>query len=135
MGRRGRKPGSPLLKFDPTARDTFLRLVAAGAYIKDAAKAVGVADRTARHAAAIDEAFAALLADAETRGREARQDSVPHGEYRYNHLGCRCDICRKTATLARAGRPDRQPPATPPTPLPVSPPTTEASSFPLARAS
>lgn len=98
--RRGRPP-----LFDDTLRDTFLKAVASGLYLKDAAAHVGITENIPQRHARTDPAFSQALKEAREAGRKVRAENVPHGEYRYNHHGCRCtNGCVQAATKARAGR-------------------------------
>jgi hypothetical protein len=110
--RRGR--GRPAL-FDTAARARYLDALTAGATKKDAAAAAGVAPKTAR-------------------GKAARLDRLPHGASRYVHHDCRCPICTKAASAARAGCLDRAPKEA--TIVPITPPDQGSpKTFPLADAS
>ncbi len=91
-------------QFTPEVRQQFLDEVAAGATIKNASTVVGVHYNVPPRRAQTDKAFAAALDVAKVRGRQARRDGTPHGESRYNHLGCRCGVCRTAATAGRVGR-------------------------------
>lgn len=136
--RRGR--GRPAL-FHAGARAAYLTARAAGANQQEAAAAAGVAAKTVRNTRAADAEFRAADDAARATGRGKR---LPHGESRYNHAECRCPICTKDASAARAARPDRDRKATSTrggdthvadvVPMPRS---DEGSpeSFPLARAS
>ncbi|MFF6844686.1 hypothetical protein ACFY8X_38850 [Streptomyces tanashiensis] len=100
---RGRPAGGPL--FDEATRQQFLDQVAAGAQLGEAAAAVGIHRNLPGYHARTDGVFARRLEEALARGKAARADKVPHGEYRYNVLGCRCkEICTPAASAARAGR-------------------------------
>ncbi|MFB7359638.1 hypothetical protein [Streptomyces gardneri] len=99
---RGR--GRPVAVFDDTARERFLAEVAAGMKLGDAAQLVGVTPTLPSYHARKDKDFAQAFADAKARGKAARDAAKDHGEYRYNVLGGRCDICRAAATAARAAR-------------------------------
>jgi hypothetical protein len=102
-GRPYRGRGRPPL-FDDVARERFLGLVASGLSMRDAAVACPVAQRVVTYTKFHHADFAAALAAAREKGKRIRDDAKAHGESRYNHGGCRCDICRKAATAARAGR-------------------------------
>ncbi|QGZ53397.1 hypothetical protein GPZ77_34795 (plasmid) [Streptomyces sp. QHH-9511] len=82
----------------------FLDLVAAGVHLGEAARKVGIHHNVPSYHARTNETFAADLADAKDRGRQARIEKRGHDEYRYNVLGCRCPKCRAAATKARTGR-------------------------------
>jgi hypothetical protein len=99
-----RRRGAPATKFDETARQKYLDAVAAGTPLGEAAALVNVTPTWTSSYAHNDPAFAQALADAKARGKAARDDKKDHGEYRYNVLGCRCDICTAAATTARRGR-------------------------------
>ncbi|MFJ5294516.1 hypothetical protein [Streptomyces sp. NPDC088348] len=102
-GRPYRGRGRPPL-FDDGARERFLGLVASGLTMRDAAVACPVAQRVVTYTKFHHADFAAALAAAREKGKRIRDDAQPHGESRYNHGGCRCGICTKAATAARAGR-------------------------------
>ncbi|MFD8384273.1 hypothetical protein ACFV2X_38125 [Streptomyces sp. NPDC059679] len=105
--RRGR--GRPVggIAFDTAARVAYLEAVTAGAKLTEAAAKVGVSRNVPAQHAKTDPEFRAALDEAKARGKAARIEQMAHGEYRYNHGGCRCRICRTEASKARAGRPDR----------------------------
>ncbi|MFJ1993042.1 hypothetical protein [Streptomyces asiaticus] len=124
--------------FTADARTVFLDAVAAGAKLHEAAQKAGVSRNVPAQHAKDDAAFRAALADAKTTGRQIRAQSMPHGESRYNHAGCRCPVCCRKATAARtARRAAAQEGATEPAqPIPITSRTTETPpSFSLARAS
>ncbi|MFJ3699457.1 hypothetical protein ACIPW9_35935 [Streptomyces sp. NPDC090052] len=98
---RGR--GRPPL-FDDAARERYLALVASGLTMRDAAAGCPVAPTVVTYTKLHHAEFAAALTAAREKGKRIREDAQPHGESRYNHGGCRCGICRKAATAARAGR-------------------------------
>jgi len=96
---RGRPP-----LFDTAAQTEFLRLLADGARVGEAADKLGVSRRTPTQLAARDHTFADRLADAKARGREARfaPERLTHGSTStYNNHRCRCPRCRAAATAAR----------------------------------
>ncbi|MFI6653262.1 hypothetical protein ACIBI8_37440 [Streptomyces sp. NPDC050529] len=95
--------GRPL--FDDTARERYLAHVAAGLTLAEAAAATPIHHNVPPRHARTDPAFGRALADARAAGKKARQEGVPHGEYRYNCLQCRCDVC---CTAARTGRASRR---------------------------
>jgi hypothetical protein len=98
---RGR--GRPVTSFPDHVAAAYLAAVAEGTPQGKAAADLGVSPRTVRYHAQHHPDFAAALADAKTRGLDAR---YPHGHpYRYRHLGCRCpDICVPAASAARSNR-------------------------------
>ncbi|MFC8008740.1 hypothetical protein [Streptomyces cinereoruber] len=102
-GSRGRGRGRPL-EFTEGLQDHFLAETTKGARRGEAAAAVGVHRNTPTNRANADPVFAERLTEADAQGKTARREKVTHGEYRYNVLGCRCDICTKAATAARTGR-------------------------------
>lgn len=90
--------------FDDTLRTRYLDAVTNGMRLGEAAAHVGISpDVPARHART-DPAFGRALTTAKTLGKKARQEDIPHGEYRYNCHKCRCDVCCTAATKGRAGR-------------------------------
>lgn len=129
--------------FNTHQRDVYLDHVARGAKLSEAAAAAGITPRWATHLATLDPQFAAARQHARTQGRHARMNEQPHGEYRYIHGKCRCDICTKEATEARTHRRNRPTETTSPTTSPETPtvvdmpkqPAQLVTSFPLARAS
>ncbi|MGY0065138.1 hypothetical protein ACWY4P_53455 (plasmid) [Streptomyces sp. LZ34] len=144
--RRGRGRPAGGLAFDATARATYLEAVTAGAKLTEAATKAGVSRNVPAQHAKTDPAFRAALDEAKAHGKKARMEAKAHGEYRYNHGGCRCGICRTEASKARAGRPDRADRPTRNTRHKEAPETTQpipitgrtpgsSTSFPLARAS
>lgn len=96
--RRGR--GRPQL-FTPAKQKQYLKALAGGATQAKAAAAVGISARTIRQHATDDTEFATASDTAREQGKLAR---IPHGAYRYRHLGCRCRKCTAEASKARAGR-------------------------------
>lgn len=108
VGGRRRSPGRgrPAL-FHTAARQRYLTARQQGATQKAAAELVGVAAKTVRDARTSNPQFRALDDQAADIGRQARIDNLSHGESRYNNHKCRCPICTKAASAARAGRPDR----------------------------
>jgi hypothetical protein len=99
--RRG--PGRPVT-FDTHQRQRYLDAVTSGAKLSDAALQAGITPQWAARIAKTDATFGTALATARELGRKARQEDMPHGESRYNHLGCRCTTCTHAATAARTGR-------------------------------
>ena len=115
--------------FDGPAQDEFLRLIADGTRVGDAADKLCISRRTPTQLAARNRQFADRLADAKTRGREARYapERLTHGTVStYNNHACRCRLCRADATGARSKyRETTQPDATAQIhPLPITQHTT-----------
>jgi hypothetical protein len=98
-----RPPGRPVT-FDTHQRQRYLNAITTGAKLSDAALQAGITPQWAARIAKTDATFATALAAARELGRKARQEDMPHGESRYNHLGCRCPTCTHAATAARTGR-------------------------------
>ncbi|MFJ4887752.1 hypothetical protein [Streptomyces sp. NPDC088731] len=90
--------------FDEEKRRRYLDAVATGMTLADAATTAGIHHNVPRRHERTDPAFAQALADAKAARKKVRQENVPHGEYRYNCLGCRCDVCCTAATQGRAKR-------------------------------
>ncbi|PBC72343.1 MULTISPECIES: hypothetical protein [unclassified Streptomyces] len=85
--------------FDQAAQVEFLRLVASGVRIGDAADKLGISRRTPTQLAARNPGFAQRLAAAKAAGRDNR---IPHGTAGgYNNHGCRGPRCTAAATAAR----------------------------------
>lgn len=101
MSPRGR--GRPPVFVD-AQRDLYLQAVASGLPLTDAARAAGITPQWANRVAATDPSFHTARQLAKKEGKRVRTEALPHDEYRYNHHGCRCDICRTAATAARTGR-------------------------------
>ncbi|WP_327335159.1 hypothetical protein [Streptomyces anulatus] len=99
--RRGR--GRPTV-FEPPTRDNYLDAVRHGMNLGDAATHVGISRVVPTRYARTDREFAAALEKARAVGAKARRENVPHDEYRYNVLKCRCLDCTRAATTARAAR-------------------------------
>ncbi|MEE1812676.1 hypothetical protein [Streptomyces sp. BE133] len=99
--------------FDDAKRRRYLDAVAAGMTLADAAATAGVHHNVPPRHARTDPAFAQALADAKAAGKKVRQENVPHDEYRYNCLQCRCDVCCTAATKGRAKRRAAAQPAEP----------------------
>ncbi|MCX4606879.1 hypothetical protein OG402_41360 [Streptomyces anulatus] len=99
--RRGR--GRPTV-FEPPTQTAYLDAVRNGMNLGDAAAHVGISRVVPTRYARTDREFAAALEEARAVGAKVRRESVPHGEYRYNVLGCRCLDCTRAATTGRAAR-------------------------------
>ncbi|MFJ9988600.1 hypothetical protein ACIQUD_32085 [Streptomyces globisporus] len=99
--RRGR--GRPTV-FEAPTQAAYLELLRQGVRLGDAADLMGISRVTPARYARTDREFAAAVDEARAVGAKARREGVPHGEYRYNVLGCRCPVCTRAATTARAGR-------------------------------
>lgn len=116
--------------FDEPAQAEFLRLIASGVRIGEAADKLGISRRTPTQLKARDRCFAERLAAAKAAGADAR---IPHGTPGgYNNHGCRRPCCRAAATAARAAHRDttRQINTTAQVhPLPVPQPHTATSKF------
>ncbi|MBD3550923.1 hypothetical protein [Streptomyces sp. SP18CM02] len=98
---RGR--GRPTV-FGPDDRVAYLDLLRHGARLGEAAEQLGVSRAAPTRYARTDPEFAAAVEEAREVGAKVRREGIPHGEYRYNVLGCRCPVCTRAATVARAGR-------------------------------
>lgn len=90
--------------FDEVKRQRYLDHVATGMNLADAAAATPIHHNVPRRHERTDPSFARALADAKAQGKKIRQENVDHDEYRYNCLGCRCDICCTAARTGRAAR-------------------------------
>ncbi|MEW2393106.1 hypothetical protein AB0933_32570 [Streptomyces venezuelae] len=101
MSPRGR--GRPV-NFDQTAREQYLTAVASGLPLADAAATVGITPQWANRVAATDPSFHTARDLAKKEGKRVRAEQLAHGEYRYNHHGCRCGICCTEASQARTER-------------------------------
>ncbi|MDX3343474.1 hypothetical protein PV409_36555 [Streptomyces sp. ME02-6979.5a] len=99
--RRGR--GRPTV-FEPPTQAAYLELLRQGVRLGDAADQLGISRATPTRYARTDREFAAAVEEARAVGAKVRRENVPHGEYRYNVLACRCVVCTRAATVARAGR-------------------------------
>ncbi|MFE3381683.1 hypothetical protein [Streptomyces anulatus] len=99
--RRGR--GRPTV-FEAPARTAYLDLLRHGVRLGDAAERLGISRVVPARYARTDRKFAAAVEEARAVGAKVRRENVPHGEYRYNVLGCRCTDCTRAATAARASR-------------------------------
>ena len=96
--------GRPVV-FTDTLRARYLEAVTAGLYLKDAAAHIGIGHNVPQRHARTDPGFAAALKEARAAGKKVRDENIPHGEYRYNHHGCRCtNGCARDATKGRAAR-------------------------------
>lgn len=98
-----RRRGRPTV-FEPATQTAYLDLLRHGARLGEAADQLGISRATPARYARTDPGFAAAVEEAKALGAKVRRDGVPHGEYRYNVLGCRCVVCTREATKARAGR-------------------------------
>lgn len=99
--RRGR--GRPTV-FEPPTRAAYLDLLRQGVRLGDAAERLGISRVVPARYARTDREFAAAVDEARAVGAKVRRENVPHDEYRYNVLKCRCPVCTRAATVARAGR-------------------------------
>ncbi|WP_405187322.1 hypothetical protein OG582_40390 (plasmid) [Streptomyces anulatus] len=99
--RRGR--GRPTV-FEPPTQTAYLDLLRHGFRLGDAAERLGISRVVPTRYARTDREFAAAVEEAKTVGAKVRRENVPHDEYRYNVLKCRCPVCTRAATVARAGR-------------------------------
>ena len=95
--------GRPLV-FEEPLRTAYLDLIRHGTTLGDAATQLGISIATPTRHTRIDREFAAAFKEARETGRKVRQEGIPHDEYRYNILGCRCPKCRRAATEGRAAR-------------------------------
>ncbi|MYR75138.1 MULTISPECIES: hypothetical protein [unclassified Streptomyces] len=90
--------------FDEPTRQAFLDAVRHGMRLGEAAEHAGINRAVPTRHARTDRKFAAALVEAREVGAKVRQEGIPHDEYRYNMLKCRCPKCTRAATTARAGR-------------------------------
>lgn len=90
--------------FEPRTRDAYLTLLRHGVRLGDAADQLGISRATPNRARKTDPDFAAAMGEALEVGAKVRREGVPHGEYRYNVLGCRCEVCTRAAAVARTAR-------------------------------
>ncbi|MEV8101034.1 hypothetical protein [Streptomyces sp. NPDC088135] len=90
--------------FNGEKRQRYLDAVATGMTLADAAATAGIHHNVPPRHARTDPAFGQALADAKAAGKKVRRENVAHGEYRYNCLQCRCDVCCTAATQGRAAR-------------------------------
>ncbi|WP_097865843.1 hypothetical protein [Streptomyces sp. rh34] len=90
--------------FAPPAQTAYLDLVHHGMRLGDAAEHLGINRAVPTRHARTDPEFATLLDEAKAVGAKVRREGVPHDEYRYNVLGCRCPDCGLAARVGRAGR-------------------------------
>ncbi|MFJ1782478.1 hypothetical protein ACIOKA_37865 [Streptomyces anulatus] len=98
---RGR--GRPTV-FEPDTQAAYLDLLRHGARLGDAADQLGISRATPARYARTNPEFAAAVDEARTVGAKVRLEDVPHNEYRYNVLKCRCPDCTRAAAVGRAGR-------------------------------
>lgn len=89
---------------DEATVTAFLDLVRHGVRLGDAAQHLGISRAAPTRRSRVDAGFAAALVEAREVGAKVRREGVPHDEYRYNVLGCRCPECTRAATVGRAGR-------------------------------
>lgn len=138
-----RRPRGRPVTFDAHRRTLYLEALTGGATLTAAAARAGITARRAAQVADTDPAFAHARATARAAGKRVRAELMPHGEVRYNKLGCRCTICTKDATANRTARRNRNThtPDTTSGPAPATiapmpnPPARLGNPFPLARAS
>ncbi|MFF1916194.1 hypothetical protein ACFVYE_32325 [Streptomyces sp. NPDC058239] len=128
--------------FSEEKRGRYLEAVATGMNLADAATTAGIHHNVPRRHERTDPGFAQALADAKAAGKKIRQENVAHGEYRYNCLKCRCDVCCTAATKGRAKRRAGVQPEEPEGPSEavgqvheIRPEPKSSTSFSLARAS
>ncbi|WP_228994333.1 hypothetical protein [Streptomyces sp. DH8] len=98
---RGR--GRPTV-FEAPTQTAYLDLLRQGVRLGDAAERLGISRAVPTRYARTDREFAAAVDEARAVGAKVRRENVPHDEYRYNVLKCRCPVCTRAATVARAGR-------------------------------
>ncbi|MFF7631513.1 hypothetical protein [Streptomyces cyaneofuscatus] len=101
--RRGR-PATGHAPFEEATRAVYLELLRHGARLGEAADQLGINRATPARYRRTDREFAAAVDDARAVGAKVRLEDVPHDEYRYNVLKCRCPQCTRAATTGRAGR-------------------------------
>ncbi|MEU1327153.1 hypothetical protein [Streptomyces microflavus] len=99
--RRGR--GRPTV-FDTPTQAAYLQAVRSGMRLGDAATHIGVNRVVPARYARADREFGVLLDEAKALGAKVRVENLPHDEYRYNVLKCRCEVCTRAARVGRAGR-------------------------------
>lgn len=95
--------GHPIM-FEPAAQAAYLDLLRHGARLGEAADQLGISRATPARYRRTDREFAAAVDEARAVGAKVRLEDVPHDEYRYNVLKCRCETCTRAATTGRAGR-------------------------------
>ncbi|MFE7780301.1 hypothetical protein [Streptomyces nigrescens] len=117
--------------FDEPAQAEFLRLLADGTRIGEAADKLGISRRTPTQLAARNRHFAQQLADAKDRGRTARDRRVHGLVATYNNHACRCRPCTAAAAAARRGHraATRDDTTAQVHPLPVAQPHTATTKF------
>lgn len=98
------RPAHRPLTFDDRMREQYLAAVTNGMRLASAAAHVGISADIPTRYARTNPAFGRALADAKAIGKKHRQENIPHGEYRYNCHGCRCETCTTAATHARTRR-------------------------------
>jgi hypothetical protein len=131
--RRGR-PAEAV--FDAPLRARYLKAVAAGARLGEAAEAFGIHRNLPGYHALRDEEFARAFNEAKALGKKRR--GIRHGEVAYNEGRCRCtEICTPAATAARARRHATQQPedddaADPPTAAPDEAAAAPSSPLPFS---
>lgn len=90
--------------FEEPTRTRYLDLLRDGARLGEAADVLGISRAVPARYAKTDRAFAAAATVAREEGAKRRRKDVPHDEYRYNVLKCRCPKCTRAATKGRAER-------------------------------
>ncbi|PVC80573.1 hypothetical protein DBP19_36155 [Streptomyces sp. CS090A] len=90
--------------FEAPAQAAYLQAVRHGMRLGEAAVHIGVSRVVPARYAKADREFAALLDEAKVVGAKVRVENLPHDEYRYNVLKCRCVDCTRAARVGRAGR-------------------------------
>ncbi|MFW3477384.1 hypothetical protein [Streptomyces microflavus] len=71
---------------------------------REAATHIGVNRIVPARYARADREFGVLLDEAKAVGAKVREEGIPHDEYRYNILGCRCTDCGLAARIGRTER-------------------------------
>lgn len=98
---RGR--GMPTV-LDDTTVTAYLSLVRHGMRLGDAAQQLRIGRSSVTRRTRVDRTFATALDEAREVGKKVREEGLPHDEYRYNILKCRCPTCTRAATVGRANR-------------------------------
>ncbi|WP_329047001.1 hypothetical protein [Streptomyces sp. NBC_01422] len=132
-----RRYGRPTV-LTPATQAAYLDLLRHGLRLGEAAEVLGINRAVPTRHSKVDKKFAAAVTKAREVGKAVREAGIPHDEYRYNILKCRCPQCTTAATEGRAERRavESPPGADEAQVHPIRPPVGESlTSFLLARAS
>lgn len=98
-----RRQGRPTVLTSST-QAAYLDLLRHGLRLGEAAEVLGISRTVPTRHSKVDKKFAAAVTKAREAGKAVREAGIPHDEYRYNILKCRCPQCTTAAAVGRAER-------------------------------